>query len=321
MDKIIESLDFLLDESWVGEFFTKNSEAIFGFVSKPNLLKLERSRTFNTESFNMLYILKVDEKEFRFRLSATTQADREPTYLAMKYLFDHGFDQGEVLVPRPIGYFKECNGYIYEDIPGQTVKHELDDTSELLKKKISLAAFGIKAYHSLPLPNFKLWDQDWGLTVESIEKIYPILGSKIMEIRDNLLAQLEKDHDYRFCHGDYKVDNLIFYQDKIYIFDFGSVCKGHKEFDIANFLIHLKIDLRKYGNPEQFDALKQEFIKIYADLNEENLNLYMALISFRILDYFIAFPTYKDNQAEIPFGYQLVKENLKEIGYEIENES
>jgi len=321
---IIKNLDFLLDEKWAKTFFTKNTKTIFGITCQPKLLKLERSRTFNTESFNVLYIFLVDSRKLGYRLSASTQADRKPTYLVMKYLFDHDFNDGNILVPKPFGYFEECNGYLYENIPGKTIMYELNKNLEILKKNISLAANGLMTLHKLPIPNFKLQNQNrahnWGLTANSIKKIYPLLGSKIIEIRDDILVQLKNDHKYYLCHGDYKVDNLIYYSDKLYIFDFGSACKGHKEFDIASFITHLKIGLHKYGNPEHFDVLKEKFITTYANFDKDKFNKYLALLGLRILDYYIAFPNYEDNKEQITFGYQLAREGLKTVGYNLKDE-
>lgn len=310
---------FILNQERMSEFFNDHSQKIFGANKNIKIINIKRSHTFNIETYNILYSLNVDDKRINIRASYSTQADRGVNYQILSYLFNHGFNKGNILVARPYVFFPEYNIIFYENIPGQTFMYELNDNLDNLQDRMKIIAQAIKKIHALPIPSFALWPQIWDVNQSAISQYYPNLAMEIDKIQQNIFQELKKTKSKSLCHGDFQPNNLIFYKNNLYLIDFGSVCVSDKELDVASFVIQLKIMLKKFGNILNFEPLKENFLSEYGEFDIKKFNLYSILLSLRILDFFIVFPKAENNQERIPFGYQLVKENLERIGIKIDD--
>lgn len=309
----------ILDKNWVKNFLEKNSLQIFKKEAKINILSIERSYTFNIESYNILYSFEIDSKKQDLRVSFSNQVSKETNYKILQYLYKKGFNKGNILVSEPYIFFKDYNLLLYENIPGRTLMHELDKDLEYLAHVVNLSARALKKIHKIPLPSLKLWHQDWNLNIPVMTKYYPELAKKINIIQSNIFNKLNKTKSGVFCHGDFQPNNIIFYKNKLYILDFGSVCVLDRELDIASFVIQLMVMLKKFGDIANLEFLREKFLTEYGEHDKEKFNLYSVLLSLRILDFFIVFPDAENNRERIPFGYELVKENLEKIGVKIDN--
>lgn len=320
MKKITDKIaNQFLDLDWAEKFLNQKRPEIFKGRKNIKLLNIKRSSNVNPNHYNILYILEVDRKKVSLRFSTSLIDDREPNFLTLKYLYNHGFSRGDILVSKPIAFLKEYNLMIYEDIDGNIFKNELYQDLSILEKRVKLAAVALKKIHAIPNVPFNIWNPDWAYNIEAISKFYPILAVEIGEIRRTIWARIMIDRVKCFCHGDYSPDNLIFKENKLYLIDFGSVSISDKEIDLASFTIKTKIILKKIGEMEKFPNLRKGFLDTYGVFEEEKYSLYSALFSIRVLDFFIAFPDYENNKKFIPFGYELVKDNLEKIGIRITN--
>lgn len=315
-----QNMELFLNKKWVEDFFNKNNQMIFQQTSKVKLIDLRRSNTFDKKSYNLLYVIEIGNQRKEIRLYYSHKHDVEKAYNALKYFYQNGFDRGQSRTPKPYIYLKNYNIIIYENIQGQTFMHELDRNKNELKNRMSLIAKTLKKIHSLPLPSFEVIISDWKPGEKVAAKNIPDLVDQIEHIKNTIFRKLDKNKASNLCHGDFQPNNLIINNDIVYIIDFGSICITDKELDIASFVIQLQIMLKKFGDINSFNELKDIFLAIYDDYNQEKYNLYLALISIVLLEFMISFPDFENNKSYIPFIYSEVKKNLEKVGINFRND-
>jgi len=281
-----ENLDFLLDKDWVRDFFKKNSETIFGSQKEIEVTQIDRAYAMAPQSYIMLYTLEVDDEKRFIRASSSTLVSRELTLKTMKYVYESGFSEGQILSPEPIKYFPEYNLMLYYNVSGPVLLYELGKNNDELKPKIILAARALKQFHSIAPPEFDLNKPDWNFQLERINRfitnIEPI--KSLLNKYNNDLKEGKKI----FCHGDYQPNNLII-GDKITVIDFGSVCLAQKELDISSFITQLEIMLLRSENLDLFEDLKKSFVNEYGEFEKKYFQIYSFYHSLLILDSMIAF--------------------------------
>lgn len=309
-------LNNFLEKDWVEKYFNQNSEKIFQKKSIIKVLNIDRAKTFNQKSFNILYDLMLDNTEMSIRLSSSSHHDIKKAYNSLCYYYSHGFNQGFARVPRPLTYIDDLDAMFYENITGSTFMNDVYFKDSDLLQKIKLVALTLKRIHSLPIPEFNITHSDWQAEESSLKKDFPEIANRLSSIKENIFVELSKNSSRSFCHGDFKPNNLIISDGIVYIIDFGSTDVTNKELDIASFLIQFQADLNKNKIDSIFSALKNEFLKTYGDYDENKLKLYLGLLSIVLLEFSYSFPDFEDSKNKIIFFNNLVKENLRNIDIE-----
>ena len=293
-----QNLDFLLDQSWIEDFLKKNSEEIFGQKLNIVVTRIERSKSFAPEVYNMIYDLMMDDKSQILRASSSTLKERETTFKVMDFIYNNGFSDGSFLVPQALKFFPELNLMFYIDLDGFMMKDFINEDKNSFAEKVRGAGEALKQFHTLPIPNFSLPEMDWNIDCEKISKYAPdlidMLGNRLSKV-------LEKSKNrVNFVHGDYQLKNIIL-GEHLGIIDFGSSTLAEKELDIACFVTQLEIMLKRYADISNFEYLKQVFLAGYGDFDLSIYETYDYLYRFQIL------------QALIVIYYQDSNANQKEI--------
>lgn len=299
--------NFLLNKITTQNFLNQNSKKIFGHEDTVEIIDIKRSKTYNPEAYNLLYKISRNNQIEFLRVSGSKIFSKKSDYLVMEYLFKNGFSKGEFLVPKSMAYFDKENLLFYENIPGRLLADLLEDDCT---KAISTCGNLLRKIHSIPIPKFVLFDTNLffkNFNFKSIISRYPELKD-IPKIVDKVKNRLVDNDKKFFCHGDFNPNNILINQNRIYIIDFGLTCIFHKEVDLASFLTHLRLMLKKNNRENNFENLKNIFLSNYGEYDKEKLNLLMALIDIRLLEIAI---NYKDSGYDENFVNAKLNEDVQ----------
>ena len=318
-------LNFLLDKEKVEAFINQRSQDLFGLADQVEIVEISRTATYNKSSFNILYKIRVGDSVKEVRASASQQISKKTNFELLKFIYENGFNSGKFLIAKPLGYFEDYNVMFYENIQGKPLISELATSLNELISKVKLCAQMLKKIHSLPEPEISLWDADNFFEFKDLERgalqnYYPQITTKLDDILVNIKAKIDGKKTNVFCHGDFQPSNLIINQDEIYVLDFDLVSLLDKEYDIANFIGQLRVMTKRFGNFENFEILKKEFLSDYGSYDQEKYNYYETLVNLRILAIFCVSQGRENNLEYMPFIYELLKENLNQIETKLEGD-
>lgn len=320
---MIKDLNFLLNKEKIQLFLSDNVKDLFGGNFSIEVLELERANTYNSRSYNVFYKVKINDQIHNIRVSASLDFSKQKEFQILSYIYSHGFNDGKIQVPKPLEFFNEFNLFFYESMPGKTLVSNLKN-KDFLNKKIDLIAKALKKFHTLPKPNFELWNPEKILNYKDFErwalyKFYPNLTKSIDKIIKPLKKRIYQQKSDDFCHGDYQPTNLIVYNEKIFILDFGTSCLLDREYDISNFINQLEIMLKRYGDITIYDSLKNKFLSEYGCFNLEKFDLYSAMIQLRILVTFCFSQDSgrEENRPYIPEVYNNMRKSFNKIGIKV----
>lgn len=282
VNRLPDNLDFLLEKEWVENFLNENSAKIFQKTYKISVKRIERSKSFAPEVFNMIYDLSLDGQPLTIRAASSTIIEKETPFKVMKFLYDHGFSDGDFLVPEPLSYFPELNLHLYKDAPGFMMKDFISEPKEAFAEKVAGAAKALKRIHQVGLPDFALEPTKWDINQEKILQYAPKLEFCLKRLLDQNLEKAQKNKT-SFCHGDYQTKNIVL-GEKLCIIDFGSSTIAEKELDIASFITQLEIMLKRYSDISEFDYLRQIFFDYYGEYDSETYKTYEFLYRLVIMN-------------------------------------
>ena len=319
MNKMSVDLNFLLDKEKVEDFINQRSHDLFGSSDYVEVVEISRTATYNKSSYNVLYIIKVHGGIKEIRASASQQISKVANFQLLKFIYENGFDSGKFLIAKPLGYFEDFNVMFYENIQGKPLMVELTTSLDELVSKIKPCAQMLKKIHGLPKPEISLWEANKFFEFKDLERgalrnYYPQIATKLDDVLVSIKKKINSNKTSVFCHGDFQPSNLIINQDKIYVLDFDLVSLFDKEYDIANFISQLRVMTKRFGNFENFEILEKEFLSGYGPYDLEKYNYYEALVNLRILATFCVSQGRENNLEYMPFIYELLKENLNQIG-------
>lgn len=324
MNPTTNDLNFLLDKDKVEKFLNEKAQELFGAPDRVEILEIKRTATYNKSSYNVLYKIKINDKLWEIRASASEQLSKKANFELLKFIYNHGFDQGQFLIAKPLGFFEDSNVMFYENIQGKPLMTELGEDVVALTSKIKLCAGILKKIHGLPEPEVKLWNANDFFEFKKLERgalqiYYPAVARELDNLIMKIKEKIDKNKTPEFCHGDYNPNNLIINRDKIYVLDFDMVSFIDKEYDLANFVDQLQIMTKRFGNFENFETFKKEFLISYGDYDVDKYNLYDALVNLRILATFCVSQGRENNLEFMAFIFELLKENLNQIGIEFKD--
>lgn len=324
MNPTTNDLNFLLDKDKVEKFLNEKAQVLFGAPDRVEILEIKRTATYNKSSYNVLYRIKISEEVQEIRASASEQLSKKANFQLLEFIYQHGFDAGNLLIAKPLGYFEDENVMFYENIEGKPLMIELTEDKNVLIPKIKLCAGILKKMHGLPKPEVDLWDANNFFEFKKLERgalqiYYPEVARQLDNLISQIRTKIDKNKTLSFCHGDYNPNNLIINRDKIYVLDFDLVSFIDKEYDLANFVDQLQIMTKRFGNFENFETFKKEFLISYGDYDVDKYNLYDALVNLRILATFCVSQGRENNLEFMAFIFELLKENLNQIGIEFKD--
>jgi thiamine kinase-like enzyme len=255
-------------------------------------------------------------------------------YIALKFLWDHGFGKSYLTIPRPLFYSEYFQGIFYRGAEGHNL-YEFIRTENYneIKKTIPLAANWFAKLHNTSIKEAKNFNKDNSRlkTVipganhifETIKREYSEHYSFIKKAYE-IFIKNEEDFlastDQRWLiHGDAHPENIIkISQKKLAVIDFTDLCLSDVARDLGTFIEQLDfMIMRKINDKKYSEKMKNYFLKNYFknakieldDDLQKRIDNYLNWTKVRTATFFLL----KDNaepERALPLIKQ-VKNNLK----------
>lgn len=212
--------------------------------------------------------------------TAHSSEPRKSSFAALSFLWQSGFDQGDLAIPHPLFFSDYFNGYFYRGVKGQTLYYYLGKknykvveavvakTAAWFAKLHSTAASGVINFNP---ENSRIETVVPGLksVLKKINRAYPSYYEpckKIYEIIDQKEKKYFANHKKRYLiHGDAHAKNVIkMSEDKIAIIDFTDMCLADFARDLGSFLQQLDfMGSEKTKDPAFVEKIKKIFFDNY----------------------------------------------------------
>lgn len=266
--------------------------------------------------------------------SAHSDEPRENVFEAMRYLWEHKFNQGNIDIPHPLFYSEYFRGAFYRGIHGENLLHyikhqEYDETRRLLP----LAAKLFARLHNLPAgaaANFNPLNSRIKTVIPGVDNILREMSERYQGKFDKPLSQMysyfvseeekfmSQNLSLSLIHGDAHTENLIKTgDDRIGLIDFTDFCLSDFARDLGTFLQQLEYKvIAKKGESKIAEEFKKIFLDAYleerglkmtADL-EKRIQLYYNWTAIRTSAFL--FLKYESDPVRAEILFDQVKKNL-----------
>ncbi|PWB38831.1 MAG: hypothetical protein C3F02_01950 [Parcubacteria group bacterium] len=244
-------------------------------------------------------------KKLEIFVSAHSDGSRQQAYRKNKFLFDHGFNQGNLRVTRPLFYLAENKAYFYQAASGHRLfSFFRKNPGADLRPVFSLLAAWIKKLHS-----FRYQGADFSWPTFTIAKMIPEparfindfgrhdqpLGALAQRLYDKL-AKVERNYQsvvaLQLVYGDNHPENVIIESletDHLEMIDLTDIALGDPMLDLGTFLQQFDFMGHNYISREKMNQAKIFFVESYFGQNLEQIdinyinriNLYQSWTSLR----------------------------------------
>ncbi len=272
-------------------------------------------------------------------VSAHSDNSRQEAFNKAKFLYNNGFNKGELQVTKPLFYLEKQKAFFYEASEGRSLFNFFtQDPEEDLKHVFNLAVSWVKKLHQLQKGNF-----NW-----PIFKIYKMVpepqrflsdfmvdnkkqGQFIKKLLENM-GKIEEKYSEKIeptlIYGDYHPENIIIKDlntKYLKMIDLTDVSLGDPMVDLGTFLQQFDFMGHKFISRKQMNKYKEYFVTAYFKKNIKDIslqhikriNLYQAWTALRtavFLFYMKEVENYVFDLLEDSNKYlQLVKNNKKEL--------
>lgn len=246
-------------------------------------------------------------KSLNIFVSAHTDGSRQYSFANNSFLYSHGFNTGQYLIPRPLFYEPALGAFFYEGVRGRILKKLIkDEPARDLRPVLDLAAAWLRTLHNVPLLSSDFKPRDFGIRsmrpspehfINDVKNYRSDFGAQI----ENLLQQMIDQEqawglkiNKTLVHGDYHLENIIvsgLEPDHIKVIDFTDLAWGDPCLDLAGFIQQFDFMLQNVLVREQLNNYKTYFIESYfnASFSEidpsflSRINLYQAWTTMRTL--------------------------------------
>lgn len=244
--------------------------------------------------------------------TAHSSEPRKSSFAALSFLWQSGFGQGDLAVPRPLFFSDYFNGYFYRGVQGQTLYYYLSNKNfKVIEDVIFKTAAWFAKLHNAPTSGAENFNPE----NSRIETVVPGLATILQKIKlaypkyyepckkiYKIIDQKEKEYfannrQRYLIHGDAHAKNIIkMSEDKIAVIDFTDMCLADFARDLGSFLQQLDfMGSEKIKNPAYVEKIKEIFLKNYA-LNskikidnyvKERINNYYNWTALRTATFFM----------------------------------
>lgn len=218
--------------------------------------------------------------ELSIYCTAHSSEPRQSSFAALSFLWNLGFDRGDLAIPHPLFFSDYFNGYFYRGVPGQTLYYYLGQKNyAVIEDVVAKAAAWFAKLHGLPTAGAENFNPENsrvetvipGLkhVLERINHAYPKLLEPCKKIYE-IINQKEKEYfinnNQRYLiHGDAHAKNIIkMSEDKIAVIDFTDMCLADYTRDLGSFLQQLDfMGSEKIDNQTYVEKIKTIFFDNY----------------------------------------------------------
>lgn len=312
INKIKENMDKLLDFDFISNTFNQKMGQFYSDFKKVNNIVFHTYKRHVGKTSMIVvveYVLSYESTDGQIKnasifSSAHSDGSRTKAFYSQSYLYEHGFDQGNFLVGRPLFYLDEQFAFFYVAVMGRTLRKLMKEkTGQNFSAILDLAAQWIKKLHNCPMDNankftpfeFSEMTPKPARFLEDMSKIYPELGQRLAQTFHRLAELKEKNFNtfpVSIIHGDYHPENIIVKSSElgtIKVIDFTDLSLGDPMVDLGSFI--QQIDFmgfeclsRKDINNYKLSFLEYYFSKKFEDIDINDLkriNLYQAWVVLR----------------------------------------
>ncbi len=278
----------LFDEQYVIGLFKKKVLPLYPDFRKVKKIKIiAHKKNIWSETYHVViefrtYFINQEGKTKVLPIfcSAHSNEPRRNIYVALKYLWHHGFSKGLLTVPHPLFFSEYFRATFYRGVEGRNLyKYIKENKKEEVEKVMPRAAAWFAKLHSLPtqgVKNFNKKNSRIRTTIPGknhilydIKSIYPHyydLFKKAYDIfvkkEENFLASTDKRW---LIHGDAHPENLIkMGKNKLGVIDFTDICLSDFARDLGCFLQQFEyMSARKMEDKDFINRMKQIFLETY----------------------------------------------------------
>ena len=212
--------------------------------------------------------------------TAHSSEPRKNSYEALGFLWGKNFSQGDLVVPHPLFFSDDFNGYFYRGVRGQTLYYYISRNNyKIIEDVVAKAAAWFSKLHSLSTAGVKNFNPENsrietvvpGLTkiLNKIELAHPRYFNVVKEIYEIIIQNEKKyfsnDHKKYLIHGDAHPRNVVrMSENKIAVIDFTDMCLGDFTRDLGSFLQQLDFMASKIISDRIYlEKIKRIFLDNY----------------------------------------------------------
>jgi len=257
-----------------------------------------------------------------FCVSFSGQARRK-MYQVLKLVYEQGFHQGDVIVPRPLWYSDELMAAFYLGVPGENLLEHIKNGYFDLSTIQTIALGLLKLHNIKPTKDIKLKKHAFSPVFLDPTNVINRAYNKDTNLAHEVLIQFSKLQNlYQtiikdqavFSHGDFHPENVIintFNNRQLVIIDFSEVTLAPVYYDIASFLQQFEFMTRNYLTPEEYSNTEYIFLSTYFNCKkipqeiQNKINLYKSWTALKSAVYFMIF----DDQVNRRFAEGLLTQS------------
>ncbi len=305
----------LNDRDYMAEFFRSRLKDIDLQAKELIRLNSHNIKAHQDENF-FHYVTQhnltiLTEKNLRRRYTimciAFSGHRRRKMFQVLEQAYHHGFEQGEVIVPRPLWYINELMALFYVAVPGDNLLEHLKN-GHVDMEIIQNIARGLAKLHRLnPPPKAKLKKHSFNYNyldpTNVLERPYNRRSELSEDVKKHFkklktAEKILKKEDYRLSHGDFHPENVIinrFNTGQAVLIDFSETCLAPVYYDIGSFLQQLKFMTLNYLSNEEHQQIEYAFLTAYFNRRKitddiyDRINLYKAWTALKSVVYFMIF--------------------------------
>lgn len=285
MNKILQ----LFDEQYVLSFFKENILPLYSSFVDIDKIKIKPFKkmvwttTYHVVIGFDVYFLDHLNKQTKIMIvcSAHSGETRENVFSAMKYLWDHNFNQGNIDIPRPLFYSEHFRGTFYRGIVGENLLYYIKNKDkEMVEKLLPITAELFARLHALPAgtaANFNPINSRIKTVIPGVDTIlkevsvryhgkFDTIFSSIYKILITREEEFFKSHlNLQLIHGDAHTENIIKTGDnRVGLIDFTDFCLGDFARDLGTFLQQLEYKTStKSGDANWAKDMQELFLNSY----------------------------------------------------------
>jgi len=246
--------------------------------------------------------------------TAHSDEPRLNSFEALSFLWQNGFNKGNLAIPKPLFYSPDFKAFFYQGISGenlyQYIRRKDENTIESVVVKV--AAWFAKLHHLGALAKAA---KNFNPLNSRIETIIPGMAQALTKVKNSqpryfeicrrvyeIINQEEKDFfastkKLWLIHGDAHPENVIIInKNKIGVIDFTDICLADYARDLGTFLQQLEfMMLHKIENQLEVEKIKQLFLNSYCknakitldDDIKKRINNYYNWASLRTAIFFL----------------------------------
>jgi len=312
MNKILK----LLDEEFTTVYLRKKVLPFYPEHSAITKIKIKpHKKMIWDKTYHVVFEYTVqfeNEENVTIFVAAHSDEPRWRAFNSLKILESNGFDnQDELLIPRPLFYSRQFNGFFYQGIEGKNLYHFIKEHNFiLLERELPRAAAWFAKLHCIKLnKDIKIENENNtiatvipGVThiLKKVAEKYPDHIQDVKFIYDCMIRQeenfLTKVQEKWLVHGDAHPENIIVSERGLGVIDFADLCLGDFARDIGTFLAQVEyMASKKIEDQAYIEKMKGIFLANYlkfakikmTDSLQERINLYQNWTMMRIVSVFL----------------------------------